>query len=100
LRQVNSAIASVQESLETKINDKECVWITSGPVESTVGHVEDNTPMPPTMTLQEVCDAIFYGKGICIEVPDYVIITQTCPVTLCIHGSLGLVEYAELYQDD
>jgi hypothetical protein len=53
--------------------------------------------MPETMTLQEVCDAIFYGKGICLEVPEYVIITEKCPVTMCIHGSTGLVQYAELY---
>ena len=44
-------------------------------------------------------DAIFYGKGICLEVPEYVIITETCPVTMCIHGSTGVVQYAELYQN-
>ena len=99
LKQVLQYLNRLQESLQQKIDDKECVWITSGPVESTVGHVEDNTPMPSSMTLQEVCDAIFYGKGICIDVPEYVTISQTCPVTLCIHGSTGLVEYAELYQN-
>lgn len=68
-------------------------------MESTVGHVEDNTPVPESMTLQEIMDAIFYGKGICLEVPEYVIITESCEVTMCIHGSTGLIEYAELYQN-
>lgn len=99
LRQLTKAVQEAKEVLDDKISDKECVWITSGPVESTVGHVEDNTPMPEKMTLQEVCDAIFYGKGICLEVPEYVIITETCPVTMCIHGSTGLIQYAELYQN-
>lgn len=99
LKQLKEKIQALNDDVVEQIQDKECVWITSGPVESTVGHVEDNTPMPPTMTLQEVCDAIFYGKGICLEVPEYVIITETCPVTMCIHGSTGLVEYAELYQN-
>lgn len=99
LRQLTQAVQEVQSELDEKIADKECVWITSGPVESTVGHVEDNTPMPEKMTLQEVCDAIFYGKGIYLEVPEYVIITDACPVTMCIHGSTGLIEYAELYQN-
>lgn len=99
LRQLVKAVKESEQKLDEKITDKECVWITSGPVESTVGHVEDNTPMPESMTLQEVCDAIFYGKGISLEVPEYVIITDPCPVTMCIHGSVGLVQYAELYQN-
>lgn len=99
LRQLNQAVEGLEQNLTEQIQAKECLWKTSGPVESTVGHVEDNTPMPETMTLQEVCDAIFYGKGICLEVPEYVIITEKCPVTMCIHGSTGLVQYAELYQN-
>lgn len=96
LHQVEEKIAETKEAID---NLPEPIWITSGPVESTVGHVEDNTPVPETMTFQEIMDAIFYGKGICLEVPDYVIITETCPVTMCIHGSTGLIQYAELYQN-
>ena len=99
LRQVKQSIEEVSNSLEDKIDNKDCVWITSGPVESTVGHLEDKTPVPPTMTLQEIMDAIFYGQGICLEVPDYVIISESCDITACIHGSLGMVEYAEIYQN-
>lgn len=96
LHQVEEKVAETKEAID---NLPEPIWITSGPVESTVGHVEDNTPVPETMTFQEIMDAIFYGKGICLEVPDYVIITETCPVTMCIHGSTGLIQYAELYQN-
>ena len=100
LGQVQNLLEVLTTSLNQKIENKEDVWKTSGPAETTVGFVEDNTPLPETMTLQEICDAIFYGKGICLEVPDYVIITEKCPVTMCIHGSIGLVKYAELYQND
>lgn len=100
LRQLKQESKNTISQLTDKIEDKECLWITSGPVQSTVGHLEDNTPVPDTMTLQEVCDAIFYGKGISLEVPDYVTIAESCQVTMCIHGSSGLVEYAELYQNE
>ena len=60
---------------------------------------DDNTPVPATMSLQEVLDAIFYGKGISISAPDYVTINNKVPITLCVHGSTGLIDVAELYQD-
>lgn len=87
------------ENLQEQITNNEPIWKTSGPVESTVGHIDDNTPVPATMSLQEVLDAIFYGKGISISVPDYVTINNKVPVTLCVHGSTGLIDVAELYQD-
>lgn len=96
LHQMEEKVAETKEAID---NIPEPVWKTSGPVESTVGHVEDDTYLHETMTLQEIMDAIFYGKGICLEVPEYVIITETCPVTMCIHGSTGVVQYAELYQN-
>lgn len=88
------------ENLQKQITNNEPIWRTSGPVESTVGHIDDNTPVPEIMTLQEVLDAIFYGKGISISAPDYVTINNKVPVTLCIHGSIGLIDIAELYQDN
>lgn len=96
LRQLQQLVYEVRQDIA---DIPEPLWKTSGPVESTVGHVEDNTPVPDTMTLQEVCDAIFYGKGICLEVPEFVIITETCPVTMCVHGSTGLIDYAQLLQN-
>ena len=100
LQQIDDKTSELKENLEAQIKDKESLWITSGPVETTVGFVEDNTPMPATMTLQEVCDAIFYGNGISMDVPEYVVITKTCPITLCIHGSTALVQVAQLFQND
>ena len=99
LRQLNQAVEDLEQNLTEQIQAKECLWKTSGPVESTVGHIDDNTPVPATMSLQEVLDAIFYGKGISISAPDYVTINNKVPITLCVHGSTGLIDVAELYQD-
>lgn len=99
LHQVEDKIAEAKESLDNKIKAKECVWITSGPVQSTVGHVEDDTPVPEQLTFQEIMDAVFYGKGISLEVPEYVIITKTFPIKVCVHGSTGLIKYAEIWQN-
>lgn len=94
-----SQLKSQKEELETEISTKECQWITSGPAETTVGFVEDNTPLPDTMTLQEICDAIFYGKSITITAPEYTMITEKAQITVCIHGSTGLIDVAQLYQN-
>ena len=100
LKQLDEKTSKLKEDLESKINDKECEWITSGPVEATVGRVEDNSTLPAKMSIQEILDAIFYGKSISITVPDYIIITRKCPVTLCVHGSTALIQVAQLFQND
>lgn len=99
LRQLTKAVQEAQQTLDEKIANKECEWITSGPSEVTVGNITMNQEFPETMTVQEVFDAIFYGRGISLIVPPYNNIATSCPVTVCIHGSLGMVEYAELYQN-
>lgn len=99
LHQVDDKVLEAAKKLKDQIDDKECIWITSGPVESTVGHVEDNTPVPEKMTFQEVMDAIFYGKGVTLTIPDYVTITEPFPITVCVHGSTGLINYAEIWQN-
>lgn len=96
LHQVEEKVSETKEIIN---NIPDQVWRPSGPVETTVGFVEDNTPMPESMTLQEICDAIFYGKGISLEVPDYITISQPCSVTVCAYGSTGLIDHAELYQN-
>lgn len=100
LKQLDEKASKLKEDLESKINDKECEWITSGPVEATVGRVEDNSTLPAKMSVQEILDAIFYGKSISINVPEYIIITRKCPVTLCVHGSTALIQVAQLFQND
>lgn len=94
-----SQLQQHKTDLDNYINGLECVWKTSGPIESTVGHFEDNTPVPDVMSFQDVCDAIFYGKTISITVPEYVTITHTGQITVCVHGSSSLIDYAELYQN-
>lgn len=99
LHQVEEKLNEVKETLSENINSKECVWITSGPVESTVGHVEDSQEVPQSMTFQEIMDAIFYRKGVSLTVPDYITITDTFPITVCVHGSTGFIKYAEIWQN-
>jgi hypothetical protein len=61
--QIKLAINDISKDFE----NKPPIWITSGPVQTTVGFMEDNTSIPPTMTFQEAMDAIFYGKIVDIE---------------------------------
>lgn len=93
---------SEQSDFSEKINDQinsGLVWKTSGAIESTVGFMEDNSEVPDEMTLQEIMDAIFYGKGISLDIADDVNIGDSVEITICIHGSTVLVRQAELYQD-
>lgn len=98
LKQVTDIAQSVQKDMQEQLDQS--VWTTSGDIKTTVGFMEDNTPVPQTMTLQELADAIFYGKRISIEVPKYVIISDTCEIKVCIHGDAALMLYAEVYQGD
>ena len=93
-----SQLEALKTELEGKIEQKEYVWITSGPVEATVGLVEEGTEFPKLVTVQEILDAIFYGQTVSVDCPAYTVITESCPVTVCIHGSTSLVDHAELYQ--
>lgn len=93
-------LQSLKNQLEEVISSKECQWITSGPSEASVGNIELNTEFPETLSFQEIMDAIFYGKGISLHVPEYVNIAESCEITICVHGSTGLIEYAELLQDE
>ena len=52
------------------------------------------------MTMQEIMDAIFYGKGATLITPTSTVVGNTVPVTMIIHGTLGLVDMVELFQDD
>ena len=99
LHQLTKAIESIQSELDTEIKNKQCTWITSGPVQTTVGFVEDETELAKEVTLQEIMDAIFYGKGISINVPEIGRIGQSIDVTVCLQGTLINTDYAELYQD-
>lgn len=79
---------------------EEPVWITSGPVQTTVGFVEDETDPGEKLNLQEVMDAIFYGKSVDVKAPAYALLGSIVDVELFVRGSTGVISYAELWQND
>lgn len=92
-------LVTLRQVKDIKSSFVKAEWITSGPVESTVGYIEEGTPVPDTMTFQELMDAIFYGKGISIDAPEYITIGKPIPITICIHGSAASIDHAELLKD-
>ncbi len=99
LRQLVKLVQDTKDTLDEKITNKECVWITSGPVETGVGMVKEGDILASQVTLQEAMDAIFYGKRVKLTTPELAEVGSQFPITLCIQGSLATVEYAEIYQD-
>lgn len=99
LKQVEDKTSEIKKDLESKIQEKECVWITSGPVEAQVGMVKEGDTLASSVTFQEAMDAIFYGKRVKLTVPELSNIGASFPITLCIQGSLATVDYAEIWQD-
>lgn len=99
LRQVQDLVEVLKGSLEKKIENKECEWVTSGKVLAEVGMVPAGEEFAKTVSLQEVMDAIFYGKGISITSDKFGKIGEKVDVTVCVQGSLATLEHAELYQN-
>lgn len=96
---VLSQLKALKEEIEQKVDDNQPIWITSGPVQTTVGFVETDAVLPNEMSFQEVMDAIFYGKRVKLTVPELSPIGEKFLITLCIQGSLATVEYVEIYQN-
>lgn len=92
-------IKEVNNQLVEAIEKYQPVWITSGPVQTTVGFVEDESSLPQTMTFQEIMDAIFYGNILDVQTPEIAAIGTTIPITMSIRGN-ALIEKAELYQNE
>ena len=92
--QIKLAISDISKDIE----NKPPIWITSGPIQTTVGFMEDESSVPPTMTFQETMDAIFYGKIVNIETQKIAAAGQVIPVTMSIRGN-SFFEKAELYQN-
>lgn len=101
LQQVLEFTNSVSDSVD-KVEDnlnRLSRWKTSGPVNATVGLVPEGTTLKDNMTLQMVCDAIFYGGRQGIEAPEY--ITDRYGVTVSIYvRKLELIDNIKLYKDD
>lgn len=96
---VENNITNVYEELNSKIDKKECTWITSGPVKVNVGMVEQDSEFAKKVNLQEIMDAIFYGQGIKIEVNPVTKLNDSAEILLCVQGSLATMSSAELYQN-
>lgn len=86
-------------NINNQLSKYEPIWKTSGPVETTVGFVEDNSEVSNEMTLQEIMDAIFYGKSVSITAGEFQAIGTKSDLLLCIHGSLGGIVNIELFQN-
>ena len=91
-----SQLEKAKLELESKMEHP--IWVTSGPVQTTVGYVEDNSSVPATMTFQEAMDAIFYGNIVDVITPKTASIGTSVPVTMTIRGN-ALINGAKLYQD-
>lgn len=100
LVQVNEIVSKIYKELSDKIKNESCVWVTSGPVETTVGFLEDNSRVPEKMSIQEVLDSIFYGKKVSVTSPETGNVGEVVDVTVCITGDLSTVDIAYLYQND
>lgn len=95
---VLSQLNKLKEELQANIQDSQPIWKTSGPVQTTVGFIEDNTPVPTEMSFQEVMDAIFYGKAVEVSSLKVASIGASIPVDMYIRGT-GLISQACLYQN-
>lgn len=83
--------------LKNEVENSEYYWVTSGPVETTVGFLEDNTVVPKKMSIQEVLDTIFYGKKISITTPETGSLGETVDITICISGDLTDIDIIDVY---
>ena len=94
-----SQLNRLKLELEESISAQQPIWKTSGPIQTTVGFMEDNSPVPSEMTLQEIMDAIFYGKTVEVTSASVAAVGSTPLVDMAIRGT-GLVHQAYLYQND
>ena len=98
---VPALVQQIKEDIDYTIEQEEPVWKTSGPVQSTVGHVEDNTDFHgKEFTLQGIMDAIFYGKQVQIFTPEFATVGETIDVTVAVHGSRETVSRVVIKQGD
>ena len=100
LEQLTAAIDSLDKTLNQAITDatNQTTWVPSGPVRTTVGFVEDNTRMPREMTVQQICDAIFYGRKIGVVAPPYAEYGEQVCIKIYTHG-LSILEEVEIYKN-
>lgn len=89
----------IASKLSEEYNNLQATWVTSGPIQTTVGFMEDESSVPQIMSFQEIMDAIFYGKVIDIKAPTTIAVGTSAEVTMYIRGN-AMIEKAELYQNE
>lgn len=101
LRQVQASIKKVEDSLSEAVENNKCncEWKTTGPVIGSAGLVNTGDIFADTVSLQEIMDAIFYGKGISINSPELGYVGNSVDVTVCVQGSMASFEHGELFQN-
>lgn len=88
----NTLREEITSEINQSIEEAQPVWETSGPVQATVGFVEDGSDFDgKAFTLQGIMDAIFYGKLVQIHAAEQVVLGSTTDVTVSIHGSTETV---------
>lgn len=100
LSQLQKLLDELDTKLSTSIDKKtnQTVWKTSGQVRSTVGFVEDNTRLPREMTVQQIMDAIFYGRQTGVVAPPYAEYGETVCIKIFLHG-IGMIESVDIYKN-
>lgn len=92
-------LTELKESLSSKLENSKPVWVTSGPIQTTVGFAEDGMIFEDKVPFQELMDTIFYGQQISVSSPKTAIIGESVPVTMQVHGAIA-ISRAELFQND
>lgn len=100
LSQLTEAIERLSKSITDTVAEatNQSTWIPSGPVGATVGFVEENSMMPKEMTVQQICDAIFYGKKIGVSAPEYAESGEPVCIRIHTHG-LSTLEEVEIFKN-
>lgn len=100
LEQLTTAVEQLAEKIteQIKVATNQTTWVTSGPVRTTVGFVEDNSRMPKEMTVQQIMDAIFYDRQIGICAPPYAEYGDQVCIKIFVHG-IGMLESIDIYKN-
>lgn len=78
---------------------KNSKWYTSGPIETTVGFLEDGTILPSEISLQDIMNRIFYTSEFVIDVPESVLVNESIEVGIKIRHRIGDISTVKLYQN-
>ncbi len=100
LQQLSDLLDKLKQEVTQSVKDStnQSTWVPSGPVKATVGFVEAESKMPPEMTVQQICDAIFYGRKIGVVAPEYAEYGEKVCIKIYTHG-VGMLNEAEVYKN-